>query len=117
MSGAITWWSSSLRINSTTLASGVPNASGTYQWLVPDVNTNEAGIRLVAYDNEGNLAYDYTNMFEIQGSGTLPTSPTLYDPGNNFSQLLFLALLYTPFYYFLSQHIPAKNPDCPLHVK
>ena len=38
----------------------VTQTSGTFTWTLPDVDADQAAIRLVGYDEAGNVGYDYT---------------------------------------------------------
>lgn len=74
-------WQNTSQINSTNLFSGGNSAQGSYSWTVPNVATNEASVRVTAYDVSGTLAYQATQTFSIAATGTPPSTPNLYDPG------------------------------------
>lgn len=53
----------------TTLASDYPAQNESFFWLVPDVATTQAKIRVVVHDADGNTGFDETDMvFAINGT-------------------------------------------------
>ncbi|MFH1098041.1 MAG: PEGA domain-containing protein [Candidatus Desantisbacteria bacterium] len=56
-------------------------ASDTYTWTVPNVDTDEGELRIVAYNEAGNVGYSYSGEFSISSSGSPPSIPKLYNPG------------------------------------
>jgi hypothetical protein len=60
-------WASAAR----TIASGLPN-SGSYAWTVPEVSTNQAAVRVAAYDEAGNDTSAYSGMLTIFIEVTYP---------------------------------------------
>jgi len=64
------------------------SVQSSYDWTVPNINTNQAAIRVIAYDEAGNAGYDLSDSFTITSTCTTPPAPTLYNPsisGNNFT--------------------------------
>ncbi|MBU1939122.1 hypothetical protein KKA04_05335, partial [Patescibacteria group bacterium] len=74
-------WKNANRIYSSTIAVHSPG-SDKYTWTVPNVNTNEAELRIVAYNDAGNVGCAYSGQFSISSSGSIPSTHELYDPGN-----------------------------------
>ncbi|MCJ7812500.1 C10 family peptidase, partial [bacterium] len=59
----------------------ITQSEGSFYWTVPPVETDDAALRLVAYDEAGNVGYDYTATFSIRSTLPPPESPNLFDPG------------------------------------
>jgi len=77
-------WSSSSYTATTSagpvfLSNGV--VSGTFEFDLPDVETAEAELRIVAIDGASNVGYEYSQEFSIVADLPVPSEPELYDLG------------------------------------
>ncbi|RMH14725.1 MAG: hypothetical protein D6695_00385 [Planctomycetota bacterium] len=53
----------------TTIAAALNAGSGSYDWVVPDIATTQAKVRLVVHDADGNTGFDDTDqLFTINGT-------------------------------------------------
>ncbi len=75
------WYSTDGGVTISPIVSGLSN-SGSYAWTVPGTLTNSGLIYVLATDGSlGSL--DWSDApFSVVQHCTLPSSPTLYDPGN-----------------------------------
>ncbi len=82
-------WLSAEKINPSPIENDVKSTiTDSYAWTVPDTDTNEAAIRVVAYDEAANAGYDYSATLTITSDYPVPPAPTLYNPqisGNNYT--------------------------------
>ncbi|NQV16807.1 fibronectin type III domain-containing protein, partial [bacterium] len=70
-------------LSSGEIASNLPN-TGSHSWNAPAVNTNNAAIRVAAYDKAGNAGYDYSANFTISSDiSEAPYAPTLCALGSS----------------------------------
>ena len=70
-------WQNASKINPQIIEQPVHSSStGSFDWTVPNTPTDKGAIRIVGYDEAGNVGYDYTESFVISSSDPLP-APTL----------------------------------------
>lgn len=70
-------------LSSMEIALNLPN-TGSHSWNTPAVNTNNAAIRVAAYDKAGNVGYDYSANFTFSSDvSETPYAPTLYALGSS----------------------------------
>src|SRR5262245_10239490 len=62
------WYSAEGGETWTTVAENL--SAGTYDWLVPPDLTSEGVLMLIAYDDEGVMGWNMTNVFEVMGATT-----------------------------------------------